>query len=109
MAPRAYYCFTALLAAALAAHAAQCDSRGYCPSNCTRPGAVESDGFQLLYGQAALWSSVGKAVEVMRRFPGVLTDDALDPHTTFQYLCCLTPAELTDKVFPAMDAVSCDA
>ena len=106
MPPRAYYCFTALLAAALAAQAAQqCDSHGYCPSNCSRPGAVESDGFQLLYGQAALWSSVGKAVEVMRRFPGVLTDDALDPHTTFQYLCCLTPAELTDKVFPAMDAV----
>ena len=110
MAPRALLLFSSLASLSLSCCAAsaapaQCDPRGYCPSTCSRPGAVESDGFQLLYGQSALWTSVRKAVDVMRRFPGVLTDDALDPHTTFQYLCCLTPAELTEKVFPAMDAV----
>ena len=40
----------------------------------------------------------------MRSFPGVSSDDALDPHTTFMYICCLTNAEL-QMAFDAMDAV----
>lgn len=41
----------------------------------------------------------------MRSFPGVNSDDRLDIHVTFQYLCCVTPSELAGKVFPALDAV----
>lgn len=95
-----------LLLSALAAISSQpCDPHRYCPATCTRPGAGESDGLTLLVAHLELLGSVGKAVDVMRRYPGVLTDDRLIIHTTFQYLCCLTPAELTDKVFPAIDAV----
>ena len=92
-----------VLAAAVSSQ--PCDPHRYCPSTCTRAGAGESDGLTLLLAHAELVGSVSKAVDVMRRFPGVLTDDRLVPHTTFQYLCCLTAAELSSRAFPAMDAV----
>ena len=94
----------ALLAAAAAAPAT-CDQRGYCPSNCTRAGATEADGLALLDGHAELLASIGRAVDVMRSFPGVTSDDRLDIHTTFQYLCCVTVGELLAKVYPALDGV----
>lgn len=94
------------LVAAAAAAPASCDQRGYCPANCTRPGATETDGLALLLADSALVASVGKAVSIMRNYPGVTSDDALDVHTTFMYICCVTDAEITGKVFPALDAVA---
>jgi hypothetical protein len=85
--------------------AATCDQRGYCPPTCTRPGATEADGFALLDAHLELLTSIGRAVDIMRSFPGVNTDDRLDIHTTFQYLCCVTIEELIGKVYPALDAV----
>jgi hypothetical protein len=84
---------------------ATCDQRGYCPSTCTRSGATETDGLALLDAHVELLANIGRAVDIMRTFPGVNTDDRLDIHTTFQYLCCVTPSELLTKVFPALDAV----
>ena len=93
-----------LLALATAAPAA-CDPRGYCPSVCTKPGAVETDGLALLDAHLPLLGAVGRAVDVLRSFPGALTDDRLDIHTTFMYLCCVTLEEIALKVLPALDAV----
>jgi len=95
----------ALLAASGAAAPATCDQRGYCPASCARAGATEADGLALLDGHLELLANIGRAVDVMRSFPGVATDDRLDIHTTFQYICCVTVEELVTKVFPALDSV----
>jgi len=96
----------ALSAARFAASAAPlCSPLRYCPANCSRAGAVETDGLALLDAHFALLGSVGAAVDVARTFPGVLTDDRLDIHLTFEYLCCVTRDEIVAKVFPALDAV----
>ena len=95
----------ALLAASGAAAPATCDQRGYCPTSCAHPGATEADGLALLDGHLELLAHIGRAVDVMRSFPGVATDDRLDIHTTFQYICCVTVEELVTKVYPALDSV----
>jgi hypothetical protein len=95
----------ALLAASVSAAPATCDQRGYCPASCARAGATEADGLALLDGHLELLANIGRAVDVMRSFPGVATDDRLDIHTTFQYICCVTVEELVTKVFPALDSV----
>ena len=41
----------------------------------------------------------------MRTFPGVNTDDRLDIHVSFMYVCCVTLAEIADKMLPALDGV----
>jgi len=107
---------SALAAAALAAPAsaapaaaaapASCDQRSYCPASCARPGAAETDGLALLVADLPLLGSIGRAVDVMRRYPGVTSDDRLDIHTTFMYICCVTQTEITEKIFPALDSVA---
>jgi len=97
-----------LTAAAAAGAPPSCSQRGYCPSNCTRAGATETDGLALLLADGALVASVGKAVALMRGFPGVTSDDALDVHTTFMYVCCVTDAEIRGAVLPALDSVVWD-
>ncbi len=82
-----------------------CSQLPYCPSNCTRPGATETDGFTILDTHLELLSNIGKAVDIMRSFPGVTTDDRLDIHVSFQYICCVTIDEIVTKVFPAIDSV----
>jgi len=94
-----------LALAAAAAAPASCDQRGYCPAACAKPGGTETDGLALLDGHLPLLGAVGRAVDVMRSFPGVLTDDRLDIHTTFMYLCCVTLEEIALKVLPALDSV----
>lgn len=96
-----------IIAAAVAAAAApaSCSQLGYCPTNCTRPGATETDGLTLLDDRAELVASVGRAVKIARTFPGVTSDDALVVHVSFQYICCVTTDEIVGKVFPALDAV----
>jgi len=96
----------ALAMVAILAAPPSCDQRGYCPTNCTRPGAAESDGFAILLAHLELLGNIGKAVDIMRSFPGVNSDDRLDIHTTFLYLCCVTQTELSSKVFPALDSVA---
>jgi len=49
--------------------------------------------------------NIGRAVDIARSFPGVTSDDRLDIHVTFEYLCCVTLGELLAKVYPALDAV----
>ena len=74
-----------LLVLACIQKSSACDPRRYCPTNCTVPGAVGSSaGVAILDGHLTLLGSVGKAVDVMRQFPGVLTDDHLFVHTTIQ-------------------------
>ncbi len=84
---------------------ALCDQRGYCPANCNATGAVESDGFAILVSHIGLLDKIGRAVDIMRQFPGVNSDDRLDIHTTFMYICCVNEDDLVNKVFPALDAV----
>jgi hypothetical protein len=61
-----------------------CDPRRYCPTNCTVKGGIENDGITLLDPHLDLVLNVGKAVDIMRQYPGVLTDDRLFVHTTMQ-------------------------
>ena len=84
---------------------ASCSPLRYCPDNCTRAGAGETDGISLLDDRPELYASVGRAVAVARSFPGVTSDDKLVVHITFQYICCVTDDEISGKVFPALDSV----
>jgi hypothetical protein len=88
-----------------AASASNCSPLPYCPTSCTRQGGIETDGLALLVAHEELVANVGKAVKIARSFPGVQTDDALDVHITFEYICCVTLEEIVGKVFPALDAV----
>ena len=67
--------------------------------------AGETDGISLLDDRPELFASVGRAVAVARSFPGVTSDDKLVVHITFEYICCVTDAEIQGKVFPALDSV----
>jgi len=84
---------------------ATCSPLSYCPANCTRAGAAETDGLSILVTHLGLLGNIGRAVDIMRSFPGVQTDDRLDIHVSWMYLCCVTEEEIVNKVFPAMDAV----
>lgn len=99
---RILFCFCPLV---LSQPSSTCSPLSYCPSNCTKPGAFETDGLALLDSHLELLENIGKAVTIMKSFPGVDTDDSLDIHTTFMYLCCVTLDEVINKVYPAMDAV----
>lgn len=82
-------CTVALLATAAAA--ASCDARRYCDTKpCTMPLATENDGFSLLGAHKELQDNIDAAVAIAKRFPGLKTDDDLDIHTSWMYLCCLT-------------------
>lgn len=95
----------AIKPAAAAPPAATCSPLSYCPSNCTRAGATETDGLSLLDAHLDLLGNIGRAVDIMRSFPGAQTDDRLDIHVSWMYLCCVTVDEIVGKVFPALDAV----
>ena len=99
--------FLALAAASFAAaQPAACSPLRYCPTNCTRDGATETDGITLLgLDDPVLATNIGKAVKIARTFPGVTSDDALIVHVTFQYICCVTVDEIEKKVMPALDSI----
>jgi hypothetical protein len=47
-------------------------------------------GVTFLDEHLTLLANVGHAVDIMRAYPGVRTDDHLYVHTTMMYLCCYT-------------------
>eukprot|EP01121_Diplochlamys_sp_Union-15-3_P019049 TRINITY_DN7080_c0_g1_i1.p1 TRINITY_DN7080_c0_g1~~TRINITY_DN7080_c0_g1_i1.p1 ORF type:complete len:227 (+),score=24.67 TRINITY_DN7080_c0_g1_i1:50-730(+) len=42
--------------------------------------------------------SLATAVNIMRQYPGVLSDDSLLPHITVQYLCCLSFSQYVEVI-----------
>ena len=107
LAPASAAAASAAAAAARANAPASCSQAPYCDAApaCTKPGASEADGFELLDDHAELLGNIGRAVDIARSFPGVISDDALDIHVSFMYLCCMTVDDLRTKVYPALDAV----
>ena len=54
----------------------------------------------------ALVDSVGRAVDVMKRYPGVRTDDRFIVHLTLMYICCASPEIAKSILLPAFRSVS---
>lgn len=78
----------------LATATGDCSPRRYCDTkHCTTPSAFENDGFSLLGAHTQLQKSVNVAVAIAQTFPGLRTNDDLDIHTSWMYLCCLTLEE----------------
>lgn len=87
----------------------ECSPRSYCPpiNTCADvTNAYENDGITLLDFHPELVSNVEKAINIIRKYPGVTSDDALIVHTSFMYLCCQYYNDTIDKAYPAMDSVS---
>jgi 2'-5' RNA ligase len=55
-------------------------------------------------GYAQFYASFAKAVNILRSYPGVISDDYYVPHLTIQYLCCYTPMQWT-RIIEAVNAV----
>ena len=54
----------------------------------------------------AYFLNVRKALEIIKSFGAVHSDDLFFLHTTVSYLCCYLPLQYTDAIFPALDAVA---
>ncbi len=50
--------------------------------------------------------NVRKALEIIKSFGPVHSDDLFFLHSTVSYLCCYQPAQYTGTIFPALDAVA---
>ena len=59
----------------------------------------------LLDAHPALLQSVGRAVDIMKRYPGTLTNDRFIVHLTLMYICCASPAVAKGVLLPAFRSV----
>ena len=108
-----------------------CDARGYCLANCSSSdSSLELDAIVpspsrhihrkyqplvrcivtptqvLLDAHPSLVQSVGRAVDIMKRSAGVLSNDRFIVHLTLMYICCASRAIAQNILLPAFRSVT---